>query len=44
MLNAQLSGVEFYKKLGFKECGDIFMDANIEHISMKLLNSKRVKC
>jgi predicted GNAT family N-acyltransferase len=35
-LNSQLEVVEFYKKLGFKEYGDIFIEANIEHIAMKL--------
>lgn len=37
-LNSQLDVVGFYKKLGFKEYGDIFMEANIKHISMKLIN------
>lgn len=35
-LNSQLDAVEFYKKLGFKEYGDVFMEANIKHIAMKL--------
>lgn len=35
-LNSQLGVVGFYKKLGFKEYGNIFMEANIKHIAMKL--------
>ena len=35
-LNSQLEVVGFYKKLGFKEYGNIFMEANIKHIAMKL--------
>ncbi|MDF2699864.1 MAG: acetyltransferase [Haloplasmataceae bacterium] len=34
VLNAQLTALSFYKKLGFTEFGDIFLDANIEHKSM----------
>jgi len=33
-LGAQLSAVEFYKKLGFTEYGTVYMDANIKHIHM----------
>ncbi len=33
-LGAQLTAVEFYKKLGFTEYGTTYMDANIEHIHM----------
>jgi predicted GNAT family N-acyltransferase len=41
-LNSQLDVVEFYKKLGFEEYGDIFMEANIKHIAMKLPNSSQL--
>lgn len=34
-LHAQLSALGFYKKLGFCEYGDIFLDAGIEHKSMR---------
>ena len=40
-LNSQLDAVEFYKKLGFKEYGDVFMEANIKHIAMKLPTSEK---
>lgn len=33
-LNAQTSAIGFYKKLGFEEVGDIFYEADIEHIRM----------
>jgi len=39
-LDAQLQVVGFYKKLGFKEYGNIFIDANIKHIAMKLSKFK----
>jgi len=35
-LNSQLEVVGFYKKLGFKEYGDIFIEANMKHVAMKL--------
>lgn len=35
-LGAQLSAKKFYEKLKFVEYGDIFLDAGIEHINMKL--------
>ena len=34
VLGAQMTALPFYKKLGFTEYGDIFLDANIEHMSM----------
>jgi predicted GNAT family N-acyltransferase len=34
-LGAQLAAVGFYKKIGFLEYGDIFLDANIDHINME---------
>jgi len=36
-LGAQLHARGFYAKHGFSEYGDVFMDANIEHIMMKRL-------
>ena len=33
-LHAQTSRIQFYEYSGFKSCGDIFMDAGIEHIEM----------
>ncbi len=36
IVNSQLRVAGFYKKLGFKEYGNIFLEANIEHISMRL--------
>jgi len=34
-LNAQIQAKGFYAKLGYIECGDTFLEANIEHILMK---------
>jgi predicted GNAT family N-acyltransferase len=34
-LGAQLHAVDFYKKLGFSEYGEVFFDAGIEHIHME---------
>ncbi len=36
-LGSQLHAVEFYKKFGFKTCGDVFVEAGIDHIEMELL-------
>ena len=36
MLGAQIQAVGFYEKLGFKPYGATYLDANIEHINMKL--------
>lgn len=33
-LNAQIEAIDFYKKNGFQEHGDIFDDAGIQHIRM----------
>jgi predicted GNAT family N-acyltransferase len=33
-LHAQIDAQDFYKKLGYKEYGERFMDAGIEHIAM----------
>ena len=35
-LHAQVSVIKFYQHHGFIACGDVFIDAGIEHISMKL--------
>lgn len=35
-LNGQLQASEFYKKLGFKPEGEIFLDAGIEHTKMTM--------
>jgi predicted GNAT family N-acyltransferase len=35
-LDAQLPVIGFYKKLGFEEYGNIFVEANMKHIAMKL--------
>ncbi len=35
ILGAQLSAQAFYRKLGYQPYGDIFLDADIEHIMMK---------
>lgn len=34
-LNAQLTSMPFYQKLGYQERGEIFLDANIEHKMME---------
>ena len=36
-LRAQVSVIEFYLRHGFTACGDVFIDAGIEHRSMKLV-------
>lgn len=33
-LGAQVEAKEFYKKLGYQEKGDMFMDAGIDHVLM----------
>ncbi len=35
-LNAQVSAIGFYEKLGFRSVGDIFLDAGIEHRRMEM--------
>jgi predicted GNAT family N-acyltransferase len=39
ILHGQLRSREFYEKMGFRACGEIFMDAGIEHIEMYLTKS-----
>jgi len=34
-LGAQLSATKFYKKLGFKHYGEIFLEVEIDHIMMR---------
>jgi len=36
-LHAQVSVIEFYQRHGFTACGDVFIDAGIEHRSMRLV-------
>ncbi len=35
LLDAQTQALGFYQKLGFKEEGDIFLDAGIDHLRMR---------
>ncbi len=35
-LSAQITAVDFYKKMGFQTTGDKFLEAGIEHINMKM--------
>ncbi|ERJ12574.1 GNAT family N-acetyltransferase [Haloplasma contractile] len=37
ILNSQCTALDFYRRLGYQEFGDLFLDANIEHKSMKKL-------
>jgi predicted GNAT family N-acyltransferase len=34
-LGAQIQAVEFYRKLGFTEYGEPFVEAGIEHVAMQ---------
>lgn len=34
-LHAQIQAQQFYERLGYKAYGDLFFDADIEHIAMK---------
>lgn len=34
-LNSQLSAVGFYEKFGFKRVGEVFIEADIEHVKME---------
>ena len=34
-LGSQKQAVGFYRKLGFRECGEPFMEAGIEHVAME---------
>ncbi len=35
-LGSQMHATVFYKKLGFNICGEVFMDAGLEHIEMEM--------
>jgi len=35
-LGSQLHATAFYEKLGFNTCGNVFMDAGLEHIEMEM--------
>ena len=35
VLHAQVDSIDFYKKLGFKEIGDEFIEADIKHMKMQ---------
>ncbi|OYD07869.1 hypothetical protein CHM34_10035 [Paludifilum halophilum] len=35
ILNAQVQALDFYRKLGYRQQGPIFMDAGIEHMEMR---------
>ena len=35
-LGSQMHATEFYEKQGFNICGEVFMDAGLEHIEMEL--------
>ncbi|MCT4597295.1 MAG: GNAT family N-acetyltransferase [Vallitalea sp.] len=36
-VHSQLPAVKFYNKIGFKEYGDIYKEASMDHINMKLI-------
>jgi len=45
IINAQVTAVPFYEKIGFVSYGEIFDEAGIDHIAMKVkLNSICKKC
>jgi predicted GNAT family N-acyltransferase len=35
-LGSQIHAIGFYEKLGFNTCGEVFIDAGMEHIEMEL--------
>ncbi len=35
-LGSQMHATSFYEKLGFNACGEVFMDAGLEHIEMEI--------
>jgi predicted GNAT family N-acyltransferase len=37
-VSSQVTAVGFYKKMGFEQTGDEFLEAGIKHINMKLKN------
>ncbi|MCF6189258.1 MAG: GNAT family N-acetyltransferase [Cocleimonas sp.] len=38
-LGSQLPAKSFYEKLGFKTCGEAFMDAGLQHVEMEMILS-----
>ena len=36
-LGSQTHAIEFYEKLGFNVCGEVFMDAGLEHVEMEMM-------
>ena len=42
-LNAQISAVGFYEKLGFQRTGSVFMEAGIKHIAMTRESEPQVR-
>ena len=40
-LNAQLQAVGFYQRFGFREIGEVFLDAGIEHLRMERNENER---
>ena len=45
IINAQVNAIPFYEKVGFRTYGEVFQEAGIDHIAMKvLLNSFCKKC
>jgi len=42
LLGAQVHAAEFYKRFGFEPIGEIFMEAGIEHVGMKVTKEKLV--
>lgn len=40
-LHAQKYAQQFYEKLGYQAYGDVYMEENIEHISMKAENKRQ---
>lgn len=43
VVHSQLPPVPFYKKIGFKEVGEIYEEASIEHITMILVKENLIK-
>lgn len=39
-LNAQMTAVGFYEKIGFRRTGNVFMDAGIEHVKMERVSEQ----
>lgn len=39
-LSSQVRAVAFYERLGFRVCGEVYLDAGIEHVDMQLQQSR----